>query len=183
MSTQTQQIKQATDSLAAEIQKRHKACQSVQNSALKKIEDTIAARIEVARLVEAAHASIGSGCKFAQWWRERKLPVGWAEKYLRLAKTADRHTLGDKNQLRLIGLLPEAEESDHSEARESNPFCWTKWAGKIKMTLTLDRINGMSRIDREIAARQLEPLVKVYNQLTSKPALPVATPGKESLAR
>lgn len=165
MSTQYQQISESTAAIASEIKRRHEACQQVQSTAVGWIGQTIKARIEVAGLVEAAHATIGSGVKFAKWWREMDMPCGWAVKYLRLAKTADRHTLGDKDQLRLIGLLPEPEKGASGVAREPNLFIWTKWAGKIRTTLTPESIAKMSTMDREIAARQLEPLVKVYADL------------------
>ena len=160
-----QQIEESAKALADEIKQRHEACQWIQEGAIQSIHDTIKARVEVARLVEAAHATIGSGVRFAKWWRDADMPVGWAAKYLTLAKTADRHALGDKGQLRLIGLLPEAEHGNQGQHREPSAFAWTGWAGKIRRTLTPEAIKGMGQTDREVAAKQLEPLVEVYNEL------------------
>lgn len=166
MSTECQQISESTSALADEIKQRHQACEGIQSGALEAISNTITHRIEVARLVETAAATIGSGVRFAKWWRDMDMPVGWAAKYLTLARTADRHALGDKGQLRLIGLLPEAEHGHTGEKRERNLFAWTGWAGKIRRTLTDETIEAMGQTDREVAAKQLEPLVDLHRRLT-----------------
>ena len=163
-----QQIEESTKALADEIKQRHEACQGIQDDALEQITNTIRSRIEVARLVETAAATIGGGVRFAKWWRDMDMPVGWAAKYLTLAKTADRHALGDKGQLRLIGLLPGAEHGNTGQQRQPSMFAWTGWAGKIKRTLTPECIKSMGQTDREVAAKQLEPLVELYHSLTGK---------------
>lgn len=172
MSTEIQQKHAAADALADEIKDKHAQCGEIQSATMEHIAATIDARVAVARLVETAAATIGSGVGFAKWWRDRDMPVGWAAKYLKLAKTADRHTLGDKGQLRLVGLLPEPEGGNEGNQRERNPFEWTKWAGKIKARLTIESIGTMGRMDREVAMKQLEPLVAVYEALKAGPSTP-----------
>ena len=160
-----QQRHEAIDALANEIKARHESCNDIQQHATEAITATIGARVEVARLVEAAHSQIRSSVAFAKWWRDQGMPDGWAAKYLRLAKTAGRNTIGDKGQLRLCGILPEAESGNDGQRRDPNPFEWTKWAGKIRARLTVDSVQSMGEVDRAVAMKQLKPLVDIYEAL------------------
>lgn len=160
-------IQASTEALAAEIVHKHRECEGIQQDALSAITSTIEARVSVARLVETAHSLIGSGVAFAKWWREQNLPAGWAAKYLRLAKTADRNMVGDKNQLRLIGLLPEPESGNAGNHRKVDMFAWTKWAGKICHTFTPEFTEKMGSIERASAAKLLEPIVELHRKLSS----------------
>jgi hypothetical protein len=156
------EITQQTESLAAlaeDIKARHETCQLMQGEAVEFIGQTITARVEVSRLVETAHSIMG-GAAFVAWWRDLDMPHGWAGKYLRLAKTADRCALGDKSQLRLCGILPEAEPGNDGQRREANPWQWTGYVGKIRASLTPERISSMGSVDREVALQQVEPLLE-----------------------
>ncbi len=75
--------------------------------------------------------------------------------------------IGDKGQLRLIGLLPEPEGGNAGNQRPVNKYGWTKWAGKIGQTFTPEFISNMGSIERASAAKLLEPLVRLHKQLSS----------------
>lgn len=154
----------ALDSLADDIKAKHQACDSATEAVINAIKIVFIDRVEVARLVEAAQAQTGSGVAFAKWWRERNMPAGWGEKYLRLGRSATNGMLCDKGQLRLAGILPEAESGNEGQQRTANRWAWTGWCGKIKSSITLDSVRAMGQMDRLTVAKQLEPLVAIYEE-------------------
>jgi hypothetical protein len=159
------QIREAHAATAREIHERHE--QLMQKGG--NLRDAMVAHCEeairIARLVEAMHAQLG-GRRFADWWHEQRLPVGWAERYMRLAHTAERNTLGDKDQLRLIGILPEAEAgSDPQKRQEQNPYEWVKLTGRLTAVLTPEAIRSMGEVDRRVALQKLEPMKRVIAEL------------------
>jgi len=155
-----------TTSLADEIRRAHELSEGREQYARASIEELIEARVETATLVEAARASVGKG-QFREWWETNKLPAGWAARYLKLAKTAKRHTLGDKNQMRLIGIIPTPEPmaAGEHQRQADNPFQWVKIAGRLVTTLTADRISAMDAMERETAKMRLKPIVELYEKL------------------
>lgn len=156
---------EALAALAKRINENHNAAQTRVAAVREEVEDICSLSISIAKEVEVAHAYLG-GPRFKKWWDDQKLPVGYASKYLTLAKTSDRHTLGDKDQLRFIGVLPEADgHNEGTERGKSDAFDWVKPAGKIRAKLTLDSIGKMGSTEREIAWRQLRPLFETLMEL------------------
>jgi len=158
----------ANDQLAAEIQRLHLKAEHCQAAAMDGINDLIETRISVAALVETAKAN--QGHHFRLWWESNHLPTEWAARYLTIAKTAKRVKLGDKNQLRLMGILPEPtgeEETKAPQHREGGSLEWIKLAGRLNTTLTKDRINQMDKFQRRLAIDKLKPLIEIYNELAT----------------
>jgi hypothetical protein len=158
---------QTTDALVEEINREHEEADRLQQSTIISINTLIARRVRVAALVETAKANTGQG--FRTWWETNNLPDGWAARYLLIAKTAKRQKLADKNQLRLLGILPEPEsdgEERNHKRRADNPLAWVKVCGKLKASLTDDRIKQMDDTERQTAAMHLKPVVELYHALT-----------------
>lgn len=159
---------QSREALAREIHDRHNALEKRAGETRDAITATCSEAMELAKLVEAAHSSMG-GKQFALWWREQKLPVGFAEKYLTLARTSDRHTLGDKDQLRLIGVLPEAEHgaAEQQQRQQANPLAWVSYAGKLNASITIESVRAMPAAERHIVLQKLLPLKAIIAELES----------------
>jgi len=156
-----------SDELADQIRDRHEQANRKGAATLDSIKEAISDRVGVAYLVESAKAKHRGN--FREWWRENGLPIEWAARYLKLSKTAKRAAIADKDQLRLIGLLPSA--TDHHEGQASravNPLEWVKWAGKLSTTLTSDRVKQMDSVQRQVALRTLEPVMALYKALQGK---------------
>lgn len=154
-----------SDNLAEQIINLHTQAEASQGVAMDRIEDLIGSRLNVAALVEAAKAKHGQ--HFRQWWEDNGLPDNWASRYLTIAKTAKRVHLGDKNQLRLIGILPEGAEEPHQpqQRREENALEWIKLAGRLTTTLTADKIKNMDSFQRRLAIDKLKPFIEIYREL------------------
>lgn len=150
------------------IRELHEKAESLQTDAIHGIQDLIDARLAVASLAESARANLGSAAYHA-WWRDAGLPAEWDRKYITLAKTSKRIALTDKNQMRLIGILPEPEEEEGDTNRQKqnpdNHLAWVKIAGKLKATLTAEAISTMDTYEKQTARNHLKPLVDLYNSL------------------
>ena len=157
----------AETELIAQIEQHHELAERRQMDAIDGINDLVEARLSTAALVETAKANLGH--RFHQWWREYGLPTDWDHKYIRIAKTRDNLQLNDRNQLRLIGILPDIEHDGDGDnqgtVRPINPFAWVKIAGKLKATLTEDTVKAMDAHERQTARLHLKPLVELYNAL------------------
>lgn len=153
------------DNLANQIIILHTQAEVSQEVAMGRIEDLIDSRLNVAALVEAAKARHGQ--HFKQWWDDNELPSNWAARYLTIAKTSKRVHLGDKNQMRLIGILPEGAEEPQQpqQRREENALEWIKLAGRLTTTLTSDRIKSMDNFQRRLAIDKLKPFIEIYREL------------------
>lgn len=152
----------AKDALAEAIRQRHEFAEEAKKLAADGITHAMQCYVETSQLVEALKNQTGN--RFRQFWRDHQLPAGWDAKYLRLARTAKR--LPDKDQLRLIGIIPEAE--DHHQNQQSqapNPFAWVKWANKASSELTPERIERMDSFERRSAMERIKPLVDIYERL------------------
>ena len=157
-------VASARDTQAETIRERHGQLMAKMDMTKDCVQSTITDAFDIAKLVEAARATIGS--QFAKWWRDQDLPAGWVARYIKLAKTAGRNTLGDKDQLRLIGILPEADtHNDNQRAHGADPFAWTKQAGKLKAAFTVQSVGGLSKVERITAMQHLKPIVEVYEAL------------------
>ncbi len=123
---------------------------------------------EISKLVMSAFETLGPR-RFVTWWRERNLPPGWARRYLTLNRTAGRHTLGDKDQLRLIGILPEAESDNvGSNKRQENHLGWLSHVGKINRSVTVQTIGKMSRPEVVMALQKLAPIRELIKALEAR---------------
>jgi len=157
------------EELAEHIRKLHFTAEGVQSDTIDGINRLIEARVAVATLAETARANLGNA--YHQWWRDSGLPAEWDRKYITIAKTSKRLNLSDKNQLRLIGIVSDEPESGadadgtRGTARQSNPFAWVKFAGKVRANLSMDDISTMDDHERETARLHLKPLVELYNAL------------------
>ena len=158
------QKREALISAAAEINRRHKALEARTEAARSVILETCEEAISIARIVESAHTTLG-GKGFKDWWDEQKLPVGWCSKYLTLARTAERETLGDKDQMRLIGIIPESESHNEGNRREQDDLGWIKHIGKARQVLTIEKLKTMNSTERHVAKEQLRPLVEMFNAI------------------
>lgn len=154
-----------SSSLIASIQQCHEIAEANQKNAVDGLSALIIARRETAALVEKAKAETGKG--FREWWDNSGLPYGWAARYLTIARTAKRNALGDKNQLRLIGILPEIETGNKSEqqSKQVNPFAWVKAASRLAGSLPTDRISNMDDFEKREARERLKPIVDCYKAL------------------
>lgn len=148
------------------IREKHEDLENLKGSAIEALTATMDLAVEISSLVEQAHAQLG-GARFAQWWREQGLPAGWNQKYLTLAKSKRANRLADKDQLRLIGFLETPEGGNPGQQRKRNPFEFIKWSGKIAKSFEEVDIASLSDADREGYAKHLEPVAKLYNQLTA----------------
>lgn len=153
------------DTLSDSIRQRHFEAERLQDSAMANISALIEKRIEAASLVESARAQLGRAA-FREWWKESGLPLEWDSRYLRLAKTAARARLMDRNQLRLVGILPEAE-SDGKELRQRDQgfSAWAKNVGKIQRMIQPEKVKAWTRDERAIAASILKPLAEAYARI------------------
>ena len=156
---------QASDELAHQIHNLHRSAEEKQSFASDGIQDLIDARLNVAALVETAKAAKGQ--HFRQWWEENNLPTAWAARYLTIAKTFKRSTLGDKNQMKLIGIIPEDPEPEQrqQQQRPENSLEWIKLAGRLSTTLTEERIGKMDKFQRRLAMDKLKPFLEIYKKL------------------
>lgn len=161
-------IDKSCQALASEIKERHKAMISRVKSLRDETLNACEEAMNISRLVEAALSTLG-GRRFKIWWDEQGMPVGWAPKYLTIARTMRSNILGDKNQLRMIGILPEAEtDRDPQFKRESDPLDWLRWAVKIRANVTLDKLSSLDESEAHVVMSQLEPLVEIYNTVKAK---------------
>ena len=150
---------------AVQIKAKHDNMLQRRDGAAEEIASVCHDAAEIAFLVQTVHSEMG-GARFAHWWREQDMPAGWAAKYLRLAKTANRKALADKDQLRLIGVLPEPDtHNDNQSPRPVNPFAWIKWSGKIASAFKPMQIGSMDEADRFAALKNLEPIEKIIREL------------------
>jgi predicted transcriptional regulator len=155
---------QASDELAHQIHTLHRSAEDKQAFATDGIQELIDARLNVAALVETAKAAKGQ--HFRQWWDDQQLPTAWAARYLTIAKTFKRSTLGDKNQMKLIGIIPQDEQEQRpQQQREENSLEWIKLAGRLSTTLTEERISKMDNFQRRLAMDKLEPFIAIYKKL------------------
>lgn len=149
------------DQLITEIKSLHASADDLQDKAKSSILDTIAARLNVSELVAIAKARHGHHIN--KWWVDNDLPKDWLNRYITINKTARRAGLMDKNQLRLIGILPEPDSERASpEVKRSNPMQWIKSAARLPATIDMDR---MDQFERSVAIKQLKPIVDIYNKL------------------
>jgi len=162
---------------ADEIMQRHAGLMARRDSLLGETHKVLHEAADIAILVETVHAELG-GRRFVHWWRDQNMPPGWAEKYLRLARTRKRNAIADKDQLRLIGVLPAPETTTQGQqARAANPYAWIKWSAKISKSFPTESIKGMDETDRQMALKHLEPIAELIDSLRG--ATP--PPSKESL--
>lgn len=165
-----QQAIEARAELARSINQGHTEAESIQVNALSGINALIDARVRVASLAESARAQMGA-TGYHNWWRESGLPDGWGKRYITLAKTASRMSLSDKHQMRLIGIVPDYDDSEDGGEQPTrsrpadNHFAWVKIAGKLRATLKPEMISVMDRYERETARNHLKPLVELYESL------------------
>lgn len=157
---------EALAALARRIHDSHSGLQSRVEAFRSEAGEICSVAITIAREVETAWATLG-GRRFKEWWDAQKLPVGWADRYLTLAKTAERHTLGDKDQLRLIGVLPEADGHNEGVQRERTGYEWLKHVGKINSTVTVQDIGRMGAAEQRMAYEKLKPLKALIAALES----------------
>lgn len=163
------------DASAEEIRRRHEQMMRDRDIAISETEKVCHEAFDIAVLVSAVHKQVG-GRRFAEWWREKNMPVGWADRYLKLARTAGRRDLPDKDQLRLIGVLPEPEESTIGQhKRQPNPFAWIKWSAKITRNFPAEAVETMDEADRIAALKHLQPIKELIAKLEHP-----TTPGKEA---
>lgn len=159
---------ETTEAFAIRIKELHEAAEDYQLNTLATIQELIKKRVECAALVEAAKNAKGHA--FRQFWEDAGLPLEWAPKYLKIAKTAARDTLGDKNQMRLIGIIPEhAEETTEPQTRRPvDSLAWIKTIGKLNTNLTEETIKGMDRFQRDLAIEKMKPLVETFYKIGGK---------------
>ena len=156
--------------MADEIHRLHELAELAQCSAVHGLSSLVSFRRQCASIVEAAHASMG-GARFMAWWNDQGLPIGWGGRYLTIARTNERNAIGDKNQLKLMGFMPSVEIGDHEDDyRQSsrcptNPLSWMSPFVKFKARFTDELISGFDEVQREIARREIKPLVELYNKL------------------
>lgn len=150
---------------ANEIKARHDHMIRHRETAVNDMHQVCLEAIEIAGLVETVHSELG-GRRFVEWWRSCDLPVGWADRYLRLARTAERAQLHDKDQLRLIGILPEAVGTTAGQQhRDPNPFAWIRWTQKIIKTIPVESVESMDAADRSAALKHLQPIKELIAKL------------------
>jgi hypothetical protein len=163
---------ETADVMAGEVARLHELAEQRQGSVLNEAQSLFAIRRQCASIVEAAHANMG-GARFLGWWNSHGLPVGWASRYLRISRTSDRKAIADKGQLRLMGVIPDVEIGEHEEfyrqscRSTSNPLGWMNPFVKFKARFTDEVIDSFDDVQREIARREIEPLVKIYNKLSN----------------
>jgi len=167
--------KMSLEEAARTIQAQHAAFIHARVDAIDQTEKVCNQAADIASLVETVHAALG-GRRFMAWWDEQKMPPGWAARYLKLARTADRRTLADKDQLRLIGVLPEPETTTTGQSRRRpNPFAWIKWTAKIRKSFPEQSLEVMDEAERKAALKHLKPIRELIDRLEGAP------PHKESL--
>ncbi len=149
------------EKIISEIKTLHANADKLQDTAKDNILDTINARINVAELVAIAKAKHGH--HIGRWWVDNDMPKDWLHRYITIHKTASRAELMDKNQLRLIGILPEPDsERATPEVKRSNPMQWVKSAAKLPSIIDVYR---MDTYEQTVALGQLKPIVDIYNVL------------------
>jgi hypothetical protein len=124
------------------------------------VNDLVRDRIAVATLAEKAKAELGS--RFAQWWRENGLPADWDWRYIRIAKNKQRW-IDNPNQLLLA--IESDEGREPQQRRGEDCMAWVKTAGRLRATLTTEKIGAMTADERQTARLHLAPLVELYNRL------------------
>lgn len=157
----------ALNQAAAEIMRQHEDFIQTRYHAGNYLKSTCEAAIRISALVEQVHATLG-GARFAQWWRDQGLPDGWGKRYLTISKSRRDNIEADKDQLRLIGLLPEPSGHNEGHTRQDHSaFAWIKWAAKIPKSFSVDRAKGMDETDRRAALKHLEPIERLIAELKS----------------
>lgn len=159
-------IAEMADPIAKEICKQHALAVESTKNAQSAINTAIERWSKCGEFAEVAFGMAGGNtAKFMRQWKDMGLPVSEARRLMRIARTFQRNTLGDKDQLRLIGLLPEAEQGNEGQGRSKDSFAWLNWAGKINAAVTDDSIDRMADVERKIALAKLEPLKRLIERL------------------
>jgi len=157
------------EAASSEIKARHDALIQSREDALTKVSEVCAEAVSIAAIVEQAHSILG-GVGFAKWWRDQEMPAGWGKKYLTLARTKRDNLIADKDQLRLIGIIPEAaNHNDQHQERQQNPFAWIKWSNKISKTFSQMDIKSFDETDRLAALKHLQPIKEIIANLEGNP--------------
>jgi hypothetical protein len=152
------------DSIAEEIQRLHDEAEDAQSVARESIENLIAIRRKAGALAETARNADRKN--FHKWWRDAGLPEEWDSRYCRIANASHRNAMGDKIQLQLVGALPPAEARAATQSSVSeNPFAWTKFAGKLRTSLSEEKLAAFDEGDKEIACKQLAPIAQLFVKL------------------
>lgn len=160
---------EALQSLAGEIRERHEANKDRVERLRAATVSLWSEAVEISKLAMSAYEITKGGIRFGQWWTEQGLPAGWAAKYLRINRTASRRVLADKDQLRLIGVMDEAEtHNDGQKPRQENPWAWTRYVGKINGYLRLNEVSRMSPTEAKLALKSLEPLEAIAKVLKER---------------
>ena len=162
------QLKAASlEASANEIKEMHIAMMRQRDYALEQISGVCEQALSISAMVEQVHGSLG-GAAFAKWWRDNEMPIGWGKKYMTLAKTKRDNRLADKDQMRLIGIIPEPDtHNDQHQKQKLNPFAWIKWCSKIHKTFDQMDITTFDDADRFAALEHLKPIKEIINQLES----------------
>ena len=151
-----------SEALACEIARLHIDADEKEFFALNAISDLTVARVNVATLAEKAKAELGQG--YHKWWRDNGLADGWDGAYIVIAKRKQRF-FDDPKQLLMFGAGPAESDGAQQMRRVEDRAAWIKSVGKLRASLTTERIDEMTRDERIAARMHLEPLVELYNKL------------------
>lgn len=155
------------DSIAEEIQRLHDEAEHAQAVARESIENLVAIRRKAGALAETARNADRKN--FHKWWRDAGLPEEWDSRYCRIANASHRNAMGDKIQLQLVGVLPPAEARAATQSAVSeNPFAWTKMAGKLKASLSDEKLSKMDDATRVVAIKHIKPIADLFVKLGGK---------------
>lgn len=158
---------EALSEAAIEIRNRHAELEQETYHARNFAQAACSKALEISTLVEQVHATLG-GPRFASWWRDQNLPAGWGKKYLTIARTRREQIELDKDQLRLIGILPDNHHGNpgtHHQADGQSSFAWIKWAAKIPAAIPPEKVKDMDEADRRSALKHLEPIKRLIEEL------------------
>ena len=152
---------EAVNEAAAEIRRKHEEFLQERYHAGNYLKATCEKALGIAALVEQVHATLG-GARFATWWRDQNLPQGFDKTYLRIARTKRDNIEADKDQLRLLGILPEPQgHNEGTSHKGETSFAWIKWASKIPSALPVEKVKSMDEADRRAALKHLEPIERL----------------------
>jgi hypothetical protein len=158
---------EAINQAAIEIRRRHEKLEQEKYHAVNFVASALKEAVEIATLVEQVHATLG-GARFAQWWRDQNLPEGWGRRYLTIANSKRDNGLIDKDQLRLLGILPDPQGHNEGTSRKGETsFAWIKWASKIPSALPVEKVKDMDEADRRATLKHLEPIERLIAALRS----------------
>jgi hypothetical protein len=161
---------QLSETLAAEIAKKHEEAQQAALGAKERIHDALMLAADTGMLIHKASEQYKGATK--EWIRQYvpTLSIEQAEIYLGIHKVRTKRQFieADTRQLKLLGITGEDEEDDSARhtAQRANGNRWVKWASHIVYsfrTLEQERpIKQWEAFERKAVVDQLEPVVEIY---------------------